>query len=317
MQIFTDIFTLALALFAVARGAGLIIKYMPPLALLFGLSGFLTSFLIVGVISVFPELSISIISAIKGVPALGLGTIFGSNVADLTLVLGIAALFAGKGLRVRSNFLKDDLILIAPLLLPIALGIDGEFSRMDGATLITAGLIVFFFLYQRNKKEHFKDVGHLRGMELLKAFSFFVFGLGALIGGAYTTVIFAERISNFLLLPEVLMGISFVTFGTLIPELIFSIKAARAKEGELVLGDILGIVITDITLVLGVMSFLSPFSFDSKLISFAGFAMVFAALVSLSFMKSGRILSKNEGVILVFLYIIFLSMAFSLEGGLL
>lgn len=317
MQLLTDISTLALALFAVGRGAGLVVRYTPPLALLFGLSGFLTSFLIVGVISVFPELFISVISSIKGVPTLGLGTIFGSNVADLTLVLGIAALFAGRGLYVKSNFLKDDLILIAPLLLPIALGIDGEFSRMDGATLITAGLVIFFFLYQRNKKEHFKNAGHLRGMELLKAFSLFVFGLGALIGGAYTTVVMGQKIANFLALPEVLMGISFVTLGTLVPELIFSIRAARAKEGELVLGDILGIVITDVTLVLGIMSFLSPFTFDPKLISFTGFAMVFAALTSLSFMKSGRLLSKNEGVILLFLYIIFLSLAFSLEGGVL
>lgn len=317
MQLFTDISTLALALFAVGRGAGLVVRHTPPLALLLGLSGFLTSFLIIGVISVFPELAISIISGIKGVPTLGLGTILGSNVADLTLVLGIAALFAGRGLVVKSNFLKDDLILIAPLLLPIALGIDGNFSRLDGAALITAGLIVFFFLYQRNKKEHFKETTHLRGMELLKTFSLFVFGLGALIGGAYTTVVMAEKISSFLVMPEVLVGISFVTFGTLVPELLFSIKAARAKEGELVLGDILGIVITDVTLVLGVMAFLSPFSFDPKLTSFTGFAMVFAALTSLSFMKSGKLLSKNEGVILVFLYIIFLSLAFSLEGGVL
>lgn len=315
MQIIFDSLLLILSLFVIVRGAHLVVKNAPPLALALGMSGFMASFLIIGVVSVFPELLISIISGVKGVPTLGLGTLFGSNVADLTLVLGIAALFAGKGLAVRSDFLKDDLILIAPLLLPIIFGLDGEFSRLDGTALITAGIIVFFFLYRRNRKIPAKETVLFSDRKLLHAVFFFALGLMALIGGAYATVTVAERISKLLLLPEVLIGISFITLGTLVPELTFSIKAARAKEGELVLGDILGIVITDITLVLGLMAFLSPFSFDPKLISVTGFAMVFAALVSLSFMKSGRLLSKNEGVILILLYIIFLSTVFSLQGG--
>lgn len=317
MQIIFDFTLFVLSLLIVARGARLAVKYAPLLALSLGMSGFMASFLLIGVVSVFPELAIAVISGWQGVPTLGLGTIFGSNVADLTLVLGIAALFAGKGLAVKSDFLKDDLILIAPLLLPLVFGLDGEFSRLDGATLITAGLIVFFFLYQRNRRSSLGELSSLTNQKLLRAVFLFMLGLAALTGGAYATVIVAERISRLLLLPEVLIGISFITLGTLIPELTFSIKAAREKEGELVLGDILGIVITDITLVLGVMAFFSPFSFDPRLISVTGFAMVFAALISLNFMKSGRLLSKNEGVILVLLYIFFLAVVFSLHGGIL
>lgn len=317
MPIVSDSLFLILSLLAVIRGARLVVKYVPPLALFMGMSGFLASFLIIGVISVFPELAIAVISSLQGVPTLGLGTLFGSNVADLTLVLGIAALAAGRGLAVKSDFLKDDLILIAPLLFPIMLGLDGEFSRLDGAALITAGLVIFLFLYKRNRRTHLKELGAFTGQDLLKAVSLSMLGLAALIGGAYATVVFATRLSRLLLLPEVLMGISFITLGTLVPELTFSIRAAREKKGELVFGDILGIVITDITLVLGVMAFLNPFTFDPRLISLTGFAMAFAALVSLNFMKSGRLLSKNEGVILILLYIFFLAAVFSLHGGVL
>ncbi len=314
MQILLNSLFLLLALLAVARGARLIVKYAPPLAMLLGMSGFLTSFLVIGVISVFPEFAIALISSWKGVPTLGLGTLFGSNVADLTLVLGIAALFAGKGLAVKTDFLKDDLILIAPLILPVFLGIDGNFSRLDGILLITAGLLLFLFLYKRNRRHALREVKFSTGMEMLQTVLLFLLGLAALLGGAYATVIVANRISGLLVLPEVLIGISFVTLGTLIPELTFAIKAAREKEGELVLGDILGIVITDITLVLGAMAFFSPFSFDPKLISVTGFAMVFAAIISLNFMKSDKLLSKNEGVVLIFLYIIFLAAVFSSQG---
>ena len=314
MQIFLDALLLGLALFTVAKGTRLLVQYTPALALHLGMSGFLASFLIIGVVSVFPELAISVISGVKGIPTLGLGTLFGSNVADLTLVLGIAVLFAHKGLSVRTDFLKDDLTLIVPLLLPVFLGLDGVFSRLDGAILITAGLLLFLYLYQRNKKKVFSDAENLDRHALPRAISLFSLGLAALVAGAYVTVIAAEKISGLLSLPEVLIGISFVTLGTLIPELTFSIRAARAEEGELVLGDILGIVITDATLVLGAMSFLSPFSFDPKLVSITGFSMIFAAIISLNFMKSGKMLSKNEGVILILLYILFLSTVFSLQG---
>jgi len=313
MQTILSFLLLGLSLFLVARGARLIVKYTPPLALFLGMSGFLTSFFIIGIVSVFPEFLISIISGLEGVPTLGLGTLFGSNIADLTLVLGIAALFAQKGLAVRSDFLKDDLTFIAPLLLPVFLGLDGRFSQLDGAILITAGLLLFLFLYRRNKKRGPRRHNHGTNGELSRAVFLFAVGLATLVGGAYAAVVSAERISALLSLPEVLIGISFLTLGTLIPELSFSIRAAKAEEGELVFGDILGIVITDITLVLGAMALLSPFSFDPRILSVTGFSMIFAAMISLSFMKSGRLLSKNEGVILILLYIIFLSAAFSLQ----
>lgn len=315
MQIAFDFILLLFSLFIVARGAQLLVRTAPLLAISLGMSAFLASFLLVGVVSVFPEFAISVFSILRGVPTLGLGTLLGSNVADLTLVLGIAAFFAGRGLAVKSDFLKDDLILIAPLLLPIFLGLDGTFSQMDGAILITAGSLIFIFLYHRNKRGPRGKLNRQTSKELIKTLALFSLGLVALIGGAYATVVVSEKISKILLLPEMLIGISFITFGTLIPELIFSIKAARAREGELVLGDILGIVITDVTLVLGIMAFFSPFSFDRDLISLTGFAMVFAAIISLNFMKSGRILSKNEGVILILLYVVFLSLVFSLESG--
>jgi cation:H+ antiporter len=303
-----------ISLFVVVRGIHLIIQHATPVARFLRLSEFVTVFLVIGVLSVFPEATISIISALKGIPTLGMGTIFGSNVADLTLVFGVATFFTARGMTIKSDFLKKDLVFILPLLLPIVLGIDGRYSRLDGALLILGGFICFFILYQMGHRPTFgpAEINH----DVTKHVILFLVGVVALIGAAYATVVLSERIAGILNIPEVLIGLSLITLGTTLPELSFAVNASRTKKSELILGDVLGIVITDATVVLGLMALIAPYSFDRRLIFVTGFAMVLAAVISLGFMKSRTILTKREGVILILLYILFLTVEFSLQGGL-
>ncbi|OHA00812.1 MAG: hypothetical protein A3C07_02090 [Candidatus Sungbacteria bacterium RIFCSPHIGHO2_02_FULL_47_11] len=302
------------SLLVVVQGSRLVIRHATPIARSLRLSDFATSFLVVGVLSAFPETTISVISAFENVPTLGLGLIFGSNVADLTLVFGIAALFTTRGITVRSDFLKKDFIFIIPLLIPILLGFDGFFSRFDGVILILGGVVFFMVLYTMGHRPSFGPDA-APDHHTFKHIFLFMIGIIALLGAAYGTVVFAERIAILLRIPEVLIGLSLITLGTTIPELSFSINAAKTQHGELVLGDILGVVITDATIVLGLMAILNPYAFDRRLIFVTGFAMVLAAIISLNFMRSGRTLGKREGVSLILLYIFFLSVEFSLQGG--
>lgn len=313
-QLILNTLLFAGSLLIVVQGSRIAIRHATPLARSFRLSDFAISFLVIGTLSVFPETTISVISAFENVPSLGLGLLFGSNVADLTLVFGIAALFTKQGMTVKSDFLKKDFIFIAPLLIPILLGADGFFSRFDGAVLILGGIMCFGLLY---------TIGHRPAFEpdlapnhhVLKHVTLFVVGVAALLASAYSTVFFAERIALLLHIPDVLIGLSLITLGTTLPELSFAINAAKAQKSELILGDILGVVIADATIVLGLVVLLNPFTFDQRLIFVTGFAMVLAAIISLNFMRSGRTLGKREGVSLILLYIFFLSVEFSLQGG--
>lgn len=313
-QLILNTILFAASLLIVVQGSRLVIRHATPIARSLHLSGFMTSFLVIGVLSVFPEATISIISTFENVPTLGLGLIFGSNVADLTLVFGIAALFTTRGLTVRSDFLKKDFIFILPLLIPIILGFDGFFSRFDGILLILGGIACFRALYAIGHHPSFGPEA-APNHHTLKHLFLFTTGIIMLLGAAYSTVVFAERIALLLHVSEVLIGLSLITLGTTLPELSFSINAAKTQHGELVLGDILGIVITDATVVLGLMALLNPYGFDRRLIFVTGFAMVLAAIISLNFMRSGRTLGKREGVSLILLYIFFLSVEFSLQGG--
>lgn len=315
MSLFWLATSFAVSIYLMAYGAKILVKNSPAVSKILHLSAFATTFLVIGVISVLPEFTISIISSLRGSSNLGLGTIFGSNVADLTLVLGIAALFSRRGLKVRSDFLARDIFFIIPLALPIVLGAEGNFSRTDGIIMILVGGVFFYFLYRSEHRKKILEESFSEYKKTLKLITTMSGGFILLLGGGWATVVVGQKLAYFLSLPEVLIGISFITLGTLLPELVFSLKAAKDEQGELVLGDILGIVITDTTLVLGIMALINPFDFARNLIFITGFAMVLAAIISLDFMKTGRVLSRREGVVLILLYIFFLSVEFSLQKG--
>jgi len=104
----------------VLKSADYCTTYATHFAKMLNLSEFVVSFFVIALISAFPEASISIFSALDGVPELGLGTLLGSNVADLTLVFGLTALMSSRGIHVRSEILKKDFCLSCPAALPAA-----------------------------------------------------------------------------------------------------------------------------------------------------------------------------------------------------
>src|SRR3989338_1311980 len=127
-----DLVLFIVFLFILIKSAEYATRYSTRIARIFQISEFVFSFFIVAIISAIPEGTISVISALKGVPEFGLGALLGSNVADLTLVFGIVALLSAKGINVKSKILNKDFFYLALLLFPVVLGFDGHFSRVDG-----------------------------------------------------------------------------------------------------------------------------------------------------------------------------------------
>lgn len=301
-------------MFILIKSANYAIKYSSRLARIFHLSEFVVSFFIVAIISVFPESTISVISAIKGIPEFGLGTLLGSNVADLTLVFGIITLFSMRGVRVKSEILKRDFFYLALLLLPIILGLDGSFSRIEGIVLILGGCF-FFFTLSIESKMFRKRFNHVKGRSLYKNFFLLVFSLAFLLVGAHFAVEFGVRFANEIKIPPILVGLTMVSIGTCLPELFFSLKSIKMNHEGLALGDILGTVITDATIIVGILALIQPFSFDPIRIYVTGSAMFLGGVLVILFMRSGRILAKKEGVFLLMFYILFLIVEFVISNA--
>jgi len=298
-----------LSLFVMVKSSEYCIRYSSRISKIFHLSEFVVSFFIVSVISVFPEASISIISAIEKVPEFGLGTLLGSNVADLALVFGIVALFSTTGIKVKSEILKKDFFYLALLSLPIILGFDGGFSRIDGLILILGGS--FFFLTLSIESRMFrKKINSMPAGHLAKNIVLLAISLAILLLGANYTVKFGTAFASDIGVPSILIGLTAVAIGTCLPELIFSIRAVKTRHDELALGDILGTVITDATILVGVMALINPFSFDKLIIYVIGISMFLAGILTIMFIRTGRMLTKKEGIILIFFYILFLIVTF-------
>lgn len=297
------------------KSAGYAIKYSSRLAKILLLPEFIVSFFIIAIISVLPEASLSIISSIKNEAGLGLGTLLGSNIADLTLVFGIVALFSSGGIKVKSKILRNNLYYLILLLFPLILGFDGRFSRIDGLILILAGILFFIKIFIESKKFK-KKFNHTPRKPFLKSVIFLVFSLAFLLASAFFVVKLSVDIADEINIPPVLIGLTVLALGTCLPELIFSIRAVKQNLDDLALGDILGTVITDATIIIGIMALISPFSFNIYTIYVTGTAMFLAGLFVVIFMKSNKTLNKVEGVILIMFYIVFIFVEFIINKAL-
>ena len=289
--------------------AGYAIKYSSRLAKVLHFPEFIVSFFIIALISVLPEATISVISALNGEPELGLGTLLGSNVADLTLVFGIVALFSSSGIKVKSKILSNNFYYLVLLLFPLILGFDGKFSRIDGTILVLLGILFFVKIYADSHRFH-KKFNHPQKEPVFKSLSLLILSLGILLLSAFLTVKFAVNFAKDAKLPAILIGLTIISLGTCLPELIFSIKAVRKNHDSLALGDILGTVITDATIILGLVALISPFSYNPYNIYITGTAMFLAGIFVTAFMKSDRSINKREGVLLIFFYVLFVFIEF-------
>ena len=286
----------AFSLFLVVKGATLATKYSAKLAEHFSISKYIIGFVVVAFISILPETLISVNAAITGIPEFGLGTLFGSNIADLTLIFAILILVSKRGLKVESKVLKNIRLYPFFLLLPILLGLDGHYSRIEGAALILSGAI---FYYQVFKNGIEGSLVYRKGDGKFKDAAFLVFAMVLLLIGSHFTVVSATDIASAFSISPILIGLLIVSLGTTMPELFYSIKALRKEEDGLAIGDIMGSVLADATVVIGILALINPFYFPTKIIYVTGIFMLFTSLVLLRFMRSGQTVTRREGFILL------------------
>lgn len=300
-----NLFIFAVSLFFVVRGATTATQYATKLAQSFRLSKYTIGFIVIAVISILPETFIFINSSLRGIPAFGLNTLFSSNMADLSLVFFLVLMFAGRPIKVESKILKNSRVYPFLLFVPIILGLNGHYSRMEGLALIIIGAVFYYMALKNsggntgivnisNEKKFDNTTGLIAGMILL-------------LVGAHFAVSSAVSIANFLNINPILIGL-IIGIGTVVPEFSFSLKSVRKREDGLAVGDIFGTVLADATIVVGILAIINPFSFPQKIIYIAGFFMVGTSIILLRLMHSNRSLTKGEAYLLFFLWLIFVFM---------
>ncbi len=296
----------------VVYGADEAIKRLLNLSKYFRLSVFVTGVVIAGTIAVLPEMSIGVIAALEGTAGFGLGLILGSNVADLTLVLGIVVLFAGK-LNINSTMLKEMRIAFIAVIIPVVLLWDGTISSQDGLILLLAFLVyvVWLLITGRDKKE----IGHSHrgiirfGVEI----ALFVIGITVLFIGSDLVLEMVQELNVSLGLPLFFIG-TIVAIGTCLPELAFAIRAAESKNGELGFGNIFGNVLADSMLTIGVIALIQPIEPAIPIFPISTALYIILSVVAVYLLSRDGILNRKDGIMLILMYVLFLIVQFALEA---
>ncbi|MEK7146208.1 MAG: hypothetical protein AAB802_03415, partial [Patescibacteria group bacterium] len=256
-----------------------------------------------------PETFISINSALQGIPEFGLGTLLGSNVADLTLVFAIVIFGAGRQIKIENKLLKNLALYPLFLLVPLLLGLDGFYSRVEGLILIFSGFFFYALLFREDgQKNRSKKENHR-----VRNFIYLVLSMAGLLLGAHFTVTFGAALAETLNVTPILVALLVVGLGTTLPEMFFSLKAVRARHDNLATGDLLGTVLTDATIIVGILALVKPFSFPQQIVYVTGSFMVIAAIVLLHLMRGQHRLGKKEAFLLLLFYIIFVFSEFALS----
>ena len=291
---------------ALVWAASLAVRHVTQIARKFGLSEYITAFIIMSLATSFPEIFIGVSSAIGQAPQIALGDTIGSNIIDLTLVIGLIALLA-RGLSTDGVAVRKDLwILIAASLFPLLLGLDGLISWADGLLLI-----IFFFLFQgwqiRQAGHYTKSLEELKQLKIGKSVCWFLLSVLVLLISSKLLVDASSHLALNIGMPEIFIGMTVVALGTSIPEFAFSFRALKLGHSHMVLGDLLGASITNITLALGLTALISGIKIESTnlfLLLALGYPVMLVIFVLL--VRSRSKISISVALLLILLYILFI-----------
>lgn len=220
-----------------------------------GMSSLLIGMVVVGFGTSAPEMVVSALSALQGNPELALGNAYGSNIANIALILGVTAIIIP--VVVKKIALRRDLpILLAVSGLAFYQLHDGTISRMDAVVLLAvfAGIMLFNIFSERAIA---KKVAAKKS-SLSKSVLWLVLGLVLLVASSRMLVWGAVEIARSLGVSDLLIGLTIVAVGTSLPELASSIMAARKGEDDLAVGNILGSNLFNTMAVVGIAGVIAP-----------------------------------------------------------
>lgn len=292
-----------------------LVKSLAKIARFLRITEFAAAFIIMAVATSLPELFVGISSALAKNPALTLGNIIGANILDLTLIMGIIILL-GRGIKVRSKKIKKDTFyMIFILMLPITLfAIGKSLSRIDGAVLIGVFSLYSWRMLKRRRKFEKELKDHVKRLDAVLNVFLFVACLVVLFFSAKFVIHYASALAIDLALPPIMIGLFLISVGTTMPELTFGTRAVLMGHGEMALGDQIGTVVANSTLILGVTAVICPISAQFSLFIISAIFLLLVAFLFATFMGSGSKLGVREGIALILLYIFFVIIEFYIKG---
>ena len=286
-------------------GANYLVDGASSVAKKFGLSEFIIGVTIVGIGTSAPEMVVSILSAIQGKADMAIGNVVGSNIFNTFMILGVTALIAP--LTITKDNLKKDIplnIIVTALLILLGMNFaifgvgENKLCRVDGALML--GIFIWYLWSSfRNGKADDED-SDIKIFPMWLAVVMIIGGLAGLVFGGRLFVNSATEIAKAMGVSDKFIAITIMAAGTSMPELATCVVAALKGRGQLALGNILGSNISNILLILGVSSLITPLSMKGITVVDMGALLISAIFIFLSvYLFKKKQLDRIEGALLL------------------
>ncbi|PLX72735.1 MAG: sodium:calcium antiporter [Azoarcus sp.] len=300
-----------LGLITLVIGAELLVRGASRLAVSFGISPLVVGLTVVAFGTSAPEMAVSVGSALNGNPDIAIGNVVGSNIANVLLILGIAAVIAP--LLVAEQIIRQEIpIMIGASVLLLVMALDGSINRIEAATLFCLVIAYTVFLVRQSRKgsaamsEDFADDiptsqwdSHwtVQTALVVAGLVMLVLGAGWLVDSA---VVFARAFG----VSDLVIGLTVVAVGTSMPEIATSIVAALRGQRDIAVGNVVGSNVFNICAVLGVTGLVAPAGLPVSEAArhFDLWVMLAVAFACLPILITGREIARWEGILFLGYY---------------
>jgi len=348
-MVLVNLIFLIAGLALLVKGADYFVTAAASMAKRFGVSGFVIGLTLVAVGTSIPELASSITASLKHAGGLVIGAIVGSNIANIGLIVGIAALLSA--VRTHAVMLKRDgyIMFFAAMIFLLAI-VDLVITPIEAAILLAFYVAYILFLIEQgpDKSEkyefdhfmrYFFKLGYVKSLmvrmngqrrrrekdkrkkaekpeplpnSLGKDIAILIAGGAAVAIGSNFLIDGAIFFANLFNVPDTIIGITLIAVGTSLPELMVTISAAKKGYGSIAVGNVIGSNIANILLILGVSGLIFPLAVTEATLYVAAPFMVLMSALLLVFLRTGWRIKRKEGLIFLVLYGVFMA-ALALE----
>ena len=297
---------------ALIKGADFVIEESEKIALHYKISSFVIGATVIALGTSLPEMAASVVASMHHKSDLAVSNVIGSNIFNIALVLGVVFFMAKKMTPKRDMFADDSAWALFPIMVFLVVGYDGTISRFEGIVYICMMGAYLMFLFNNASFVLEEEVDESLAKEAFDWKStglLLLAGFALVIGGANFAVESASTIARSFGVSEWIIGLLLVAMGTSLPELIVSIQAAKKKNADMIIGNIIGSNVANFTMVIGMAAVVNPLK-----VSFSENAFdIMTALiltVMLVFVTANRLYNRSTGIVFLLMMLLVLENSF-------
>ncbi|MEO0369146.1 MAG: calcium/sodium antiporter [Pseudomonadota bacterium] len=306
-ELFLPIVALLVGFYGLMRSADLLVDNATELSLRLGVSTLMVGIIVIGFGTSAPEMFVSAVAALENKGNLALGNALGSNITNIGLVLGCAALISRIPVA-KSTAIADLPVLVVTALLAAYFLLDGTLSGTDGGILL---VILISYLYwsatNASSEESNLDIERHEERSTSSLVSLLIFSIIVLLIASRILVYGATSIAEFFGISDLIIGLTVVAIGTSLPELAAAIAAARRNVHDMILGNIIGSNVFNILAVLGITGMVRSTEVDLHVLWRDFPVMLALTLAMIAFAFFGKGFSKLAGVVFVTSYVAYVT----------